>query len=173
MSPEPILRLATAADIDAIMDIERRPGFEDFVGRSSRAEHEEMFASPRHRYFVGVDPRGDVVAFAILRDLDDPHGNLYLKRIAVRSPGQGAGAACLRGLIAWAFARPHVHRFHLDCLAHNARARGLYEKLGFSRDGVLRQAYLAADGRRHDLTLMALTRPDWEAAHATRPPAAP
>ena len=32
-----------------------------------------------------------------------------------------------------------------------------------TRDGVLRQAYRLPDGRRKDLTLMALTRPEWEA----------
>ena len=41
--------------------------------------------------------------------------------------------------------RPHTaaHRFWLDCFADNARAQSVYEKLGFTRDGVLREAYLA------------------------------
>jgi RimJ/RimL family protein N-acetyltransferase len=51
----------------------------------------------------------------------------------------------------------------LDCFAHNVRAQRVYEKLGFSRDGVLRQAYRAPDGSRLDLTLMAITRPQWTA----------
>ena len=37
----------------------------------------------------------------------------------------------------------------------------MYGKLGFTRDGVLREAYLAPDGRRCDLVLMALTKPEW------------
>ena len=45
----------------------------------------------------------------------------------------------------------------------------LYEKLGFRRDGVLREAYLGTDGRRRDLTLMALLRPEWEARTAAAP----
>ena len=54
-----------------------------------------MLASSRHAYFLGVDGAGAAVAFAILRDLDEPHGNLYLKRIAVDEPGQGVGGAFL------------------------------------------------------------------------------
>ncbi len=143
------------------MRLERGRGFEAFVGRSGLAEHEEMLASPRYAYFLCVDRAGTPVAFAILRDLDDTHGNLYLKRIAVEPPGQGLGTRFLALLIDWAFANTAAHRFYLDCFADNARAQRSYEKLGFTRDGVLREAYLAPDGQRRDLTLMALTRPEW------------
>jgi RimJ/RimL family protein N-acetyltransferase len=157
------LRRANRADLDAIMTIERRPDFADYVGRSTRAEHEAMLDSPRFAYLVGVDGR-DVVAFAILRDLDDPHGNLYLKRIVAERPGVGIGKAFSAMLLDWVFAHTMTHRVHLDCFTHNVRARKLYAALGFSRDGLLREAYLAPDGRRRDLDLMALTRPEWEAS---------
>ena len=153
------LRLAAPADLDAIMEIERRPGYDALVGRSTRAEHEALFAGPRHAYFIGE--RDGIAAFAILRDLDDAHGNLYLKRIAVAAPGRGEGAAFLSLLIDWAFVNTRAHRFYLDCFDDNLRAQAMYAKLGFSRDGVLREAYLAPDGRRRNLILMALTRPEW------------
>lgn len=153
------LRPATAADLDAIMRIERGPGYEALVGRSTRPEHETLLAGPRHRYFLGE--RNAPVAFAILRDLDEPYGNVYLKRIAVASPGRGEGALFLGLLLDWAFAHTPAHRFHLDCLDDNHRAQAMYSKLGFSRDGVLREAYLDREGRRRDLILMAITRPEW------------
>jgi RimJ/RimL family protein N-acetyltransferase len=153
------LRPATPRDLDAIMAIERAPGYEALVGRSTRAEHEATLSGPRHAYFVGE--RAGVEAFAILRDLADPHGNIYLQRIAVAAPGRGDGAAFLTALIDWAFAETAAHRFHLDCFDDNFRAQAMYAKLGFSRDGLLREAYLAPDGRRRDLVLMALTRPEW------------
>jgi diamine N-acetyltransferase len=162
--PKITLRRAGRADIAAIMAIEHVPGFEDYVGRSSHAQHEEMLASPRYTYFVGLGPQDDALAFAILRDFDDLHGNLYLKRFVVARPGEGIGAAFLRLLLEWAFTQTSAHRFYLDRFAHNERAQRLYEKFGFTRDGVLRQAYLGADGKRRDLTLMALTRPEWEAS---------
>lgn len=154
-----VLRPARAADLDAVLAIERGPGYEDLVGRSSRQEHEAMLAGPRHAYFVGE--RSGIEAFAILRNLDDPNGNVYLKRIAVARPGQGTGPAFLAALIDWTFASTRAHRFHLDCFADNSRAQAAYAKLGFTRDGVLREAYLGADGGRRNLVLMALTRPEW------------
>jgi diamine N-acetyltransferase len=153
------LRPARFDDLDAILAIERGEGFEILVGRSTRREHEDMLAGPRHAYFVGE--RKGVEAFAILRDLDHPHGNLYLKRIAVARPGQGDGARFLSLLIDWAFANTKAHLFRLDCVDDNFRAQAMYAKLGFRRDGVLRQAYLAPDGRRRDLALMSLLRPEW------------
>lgn len=162
MTPSLILRRAAAADLEAIMSIERGPGFEAFVSRSSLARHEAMLASGDFAYFVGTDASGAVVAFAILRDLEDPHGNLYLQRVAVREPGEGVGVAFLRELVDWAFRETSAHRFWLSCFADNSRARRAYEKLGFTRDGVLREAYRAPDGRRLDLTMMALLRGEWE-----------
>ena len=153
------LRPATAADLDAIMAIERGAGYEALVGRSSREEHESMIAGPRHAYYVGERERPE--AFAILRDFADPHGNLYLKRIAVATPGRGDGAQFLAALLDWVYAETATHRFYLDCFDDNHRAQAMYAKLGFTRDGTLREAYLAPDGRRRDLALMALTRTEW------------
>ena len=162
-----MLRAASVDDLDAIMAIERTPGFERWVGRSSAAEHRAMMADANAAYLVG-EADGAVVAFAILRDLNDPHGNRYLKRVAVARPDQGVGGAFLEQVIDWAFNRAGAHRFWLDCFSHNARAQRVYEKLGFTRDGVLREAYLGADGVRRDLTMMALTRPQWAERGARR-----
>jgi RimJ/RimL family protein N-acetyltransferase len=154
-----VLRGADRGDLDAIMALERGEGFDALVGRSSREQHEALIADPRHAYFIGE--REDPVAFAILRDVDDPHGNVYLKRIAVSEPGRGLGAHFLGLLADWVFARATPHRFYLDCFDDNFRAQAMYAKLGFRRDGMLRQAYLAPDGRRRDLVLMALLRSEW------------
>jgi ribosomal protein S18 acetylase RimI-like enzyme len=105
---------------------------------------------------------GAVEAFAILRGLGDPHLNLYLKRVAVARPDQGLGTAFLSLLFDEAFG-PMAERFYLDCFADNARAQRAYMKLGFTRDGVLRQAFRLADGRRSDLIMMAILRSEWEA----------
>lgn len=154
------LRAAAADDLGAIMAIERSPGFERWVGRSGAEEHRAMMDDANVAYLVG-EANGEVVAFAILRDLGDPHGNCYLKRVAVARPDEGVGGVFLERVIDWVFERASVHRFWLDCFSHNTRAQRVYERLGFTRDGVLREAYLGADGARRDLTMMALTRPQW------------
>ena len=157
------LRRAEIADLDAIMALERRPGYEALVGRSSRAEHEDRLASPRNAYLLGFLESENPLGFAILRNLDNAHGNLYLQRVAVDAPGRGRGTRFLAAVIDWAFAETQAHRFHLDCFVDNFRARRVYEKLGLTHDGILREAYLAPEGTRRDLALMAITRPEWRA----------
>ena len=158
--PDLNVRRAVEADIPILMAIERQPGFEAYVARSDAGEHRERLTSPRYAYFLGK-LEGESVGFAMLRDLEEPHGNLYLQRIAVIRPGEGLGAALLAEVVDWAFAHTRAHRVYLDCFVENARAQAMYAKLGFTRDGVLREAYLDADGRRRDLALMALTRGEW------------
>jgi hypothetical protein len=47
------------------------------------------------------------MAFAIIRDLNDAHGNVCLKRIAVSTPGKGMGSRFLRTVVRWV-AQPAV-----------------------------------------------------------------
>ena len=157
------LRPAALADLGSVMAIERSPDYELYVARSDEEEHRAMLSSPSHAYRVGVGRSGEIEAFAILRGLGDPHLNLYLKRIAVARPGQGLGTAFLSLVLDEAFGPMGAERFHLDCFADNARAQRAYMKLGFTRDGVLRQAYRLADGRRSDLIMMAILKSEWEA----------
>ncbi len=157
------LRPALLADIGAMMAIERSPGYELYVARSEEEEHRAMLTSPSHAYRVGVGQSGEIEAFAIVRGIGDPHLNLYLKRIAVAQPGQGVGTAFLSLILDEAFGPMGAERFHLDCFADNVRAQRSYEKLGFTRDGVLRKAYRLADGTRADLVMMAILKSEWEA----------
>jgi RimJ/RimL family protein N-acetyltransferase len=162
------MRRAGPADIPAVMAIERAPGFEAYVGRSEEADHRAMMASPGVAYRLGISPDGEPLAFAILSGLGDRYGNLYLKRVATRRPGEGIGTAFLTQVIDEAFGPLGAWRFFLDCFADNVRAQRAYATLGLSRDGLLRQAYQRPDGARADLILMAVLKPEWEAKRAAR-----
>jgi ribosomal protein S18 acetylase RimI-like enzyme len=157
------LRPALLADIGAVMAIERSPDYELYVARSDEEGHRAMLSSPSHAYRVGVGQSGEIEAFAVVRGFGDPHLNLYLKRIAVARPGLGVGTAFLGLVLDEAFGPLGAERFHLDCFADNLRAQRSYEKLGFTRDGVMRKAYRLADGRRVDLVMMAILRSEWDA----------
>jgi RimJ/RimL family protein N-acetyltransferase len=61
----------------------------------------------------------------------------------------GLGAALMKEGIALARAR-RVHRVELTVVAENHRAIRLYEKVGFQREGLKRENYLAEDGKYHD-----------------------
>jgi RimJ/RimL family protein N-acetyltransferase len=80
--------------------------------------------------------------------------------------GQGYGAEALRLALDFAFRELNLHRAQLTVFSYNTPAIGLYEKLGFQREGTYRE-FLQRDGRRYDMYLYGLLRHEWE-QHAER-----
>lgn len=160
-----MLRVAKAADLPEIMEIERQPGFEHLVGRSTLEFHTRAMADPDHAYLVGLAPDGRIEGFAILRDVENPQHNTCLKRLAVRVPGSGFGKPFLGDVIAWVFENTETHRLWLDHIITNDRARHVYEENGFVREGISREAYALPGGSRIDLAVMSILRREWLARH--------
>ena len=155
------LRRAHLTDLPFIMATERMPGFDRMVGRWSEEDHLAALRAPDHVYLLGMDAFGERMSFAIIRDLNEAHGNICLKRIAVAVPGQGIGSRFLGMVVRWVFTETGAYRLWLDVLADNARARHVYGAHGFVEEGLLRDAYKLPDESRIDLILMSLLRPDW------------
>ena len=113
------------------MALERGAGFEAFVGRSSRAEHEDMLASARYVYFLGLDVAGDAGRFRDPCAISTiPMATSTSSASLSTRPGRGRGTEFLALLIDWAFRETSAHRFYLDCFDDNVRAERAYEKLG-------------------------------------------
>ena len=74
--------------------------------------------------------------------------------VLAEAGGQGLGARLLKEAKRWAAAHG-VHRLELTVMAHNQRAAGLYERMGFSVEGRRAQCLLI-DGRFVDELYMAV-----------------
>ena len=70
----------------------------------------------------------------------------YGAAIAEPWRGKGLGRAMLEILVDWAKANPELLRLTLDVMAHNTRARKMYELAGFRECGHERRAYRQLDG---------------------------
>jgi RimJ/RimL family protein N-acetyltransferase len=162
-----LIRPATEADIPVIMEIERTEGFEAYVGRSERAQHEALMAVADTRYIMLEDETGPV-GFAILQGAGAANGIVYLKRIAIRSPGKGLGKRFLSELIRLSFEAYRAEKFWLDAFETNERARHVYASCGLQHDGVLREHYPLPDGTRANLVVMSVLKREWLANEARR-----
>jgi diamine N-acetyltransferase len=150
-----LLRPATPGDLPRIIDLERMPESRRFVGQWSEERHRATLASPDARYFVSETESGELQAFAILRGLAESSRSIELKRIVVATPERGLGRRILEELMRSAFHEFGAHRLFLDVFEDNARARHLYQSLGFVYEGTLREAALR-DGEYCTLRLMSV-----------------
>ena len=76
--------------------------------------------------------------------------------------GHGYGREAMELLLRFGFHELNLHRIGLTVFSYNERAIGLYESLGFVREGSERER-LHRDGTRHDMHYYGLLRREWEA----------
>jgi RimJ/RimL family protein N-acetyltransferase len=80
-----------------------------------------------------------------------------------RYQGHGYGYEAMQLLMRFAFHELNLHRLQLTVFSYNTRAIHLYEKLGFQREGVFREALLR-DGQHHHMLLYGLLDREWRAS---------
>lgn len=73
--------------------------------------------------------------------------------------GRGYGTQATEAVVAYGFDVVGLHRISLGVYAFNPRAQRAYEKVGFQREGVRRDA-LYWEGEWHDEVMMAILAPD-------------
>ncbi len=76
--------------------------------------------------------------------------------------GSGLMPDALRTLLRYGFAEMNLHRISATVHTENVRSQRVLEKLGFEREGILRDFY-GQDGVFNDQVMFSLLRPDWEA----------
>ncbi len=159
------LRAMNEADLDFVLAAENDPAHAPFVGRWEREQHMTAMVSEEFTSFVVTDPKGQPVGHVILSDCTDDSRNLCLKRIIITQKGCGFGWAAVKEVQRFAFAKHQARRLWLDVIETNARARSLYQALGFQEEGILREALLH-DGEHVSLVIMSMLAREYQAQEA-------
>ncbi|MFC9327454.1 GNAT family N-acetyltransferase [Kitasatospora sp. NPDC057015] len=144
----------------------------DFVTdlESSRAflqAYAEKTAADAGRIY-GIRTDGTLVGAVIFRRMDVAQGTAeagcWLEPSAV---GRGLVTRAVRTIIDWAVEERGIHRVEWWVCAGNKPSIAVARRLGMTRDGVLREAYLYR-GERHDEEIWSVLAPDWRAARQAR-----
>jgi len=155
------LRPATPSDVTFIMACERRPDYDRFVGRWPQEKHRAVMADKEFRYLVAHDGNAPL-GFVILHATWLRPQNLYLKRIAVHDADKGHGKRVLAAVTDWVFGETDTERFWLEVVQANPRARHVYLSLGWTQEGIVRDAYFDdATGARGSFVQMSILKPEW------------
>lgn len=121
------IRIATAADLDAIMAIENA----SFPTDAWSAESMAAELVTEYSHYVVDEDAGEIIGYAGLRSIRG-NADADIQTIALREArrGEGRGRAMLRALLAEASARGAREVF-LEVRADNPGAEGLYISEGF------------------------------------------
>jgi ribosomal-protein-alanine N-acetyltransferase len=117
----------------------------------------------------------DVIFAIVLRDGDRMIGTTGLHELDFRSRratfglligepsewGKGYATEATRMVVDYAFGTLNLHRVELEVLESNVAGIRAYEKVGFRREGVLRQHHYV-DGAYVDTLVMGLLRSEWQ-----------
>lgn len=111
----------------------------------------------------GVESGGRVVGTCTLAALDTANRRAELGfALGRKYQGRGHIAAALPAVLGFAFGRLGLHRVFADCDPRNAPSIRALERLGFRREGVLREHYLVT-GEPQDAVVYGLLRSEWTA----------
>ncbi len=110
------------------------------------------------------DPKtGEPIGRILITRIDRHSDSLDITKLYIGDSsyrGKGAGEDIMKSLLAYFFTFMHMERISLDYYTGNKSAQNLYEKLGFSSEGVARNA-TKKNGRYYDLNLMSMLRSEF------------
>ncbi len=128
----------------------------------SQEEHDAWFEQVRQRQdarIFGIREGDRLVGSCQLHAIHPVHrsAELQIRIGAEDARGRGVGQESLQRLLRYGFDELDLHRIYLHVFTTNKRAIRLYERAGFRREGLLREAALI-DGAWVDVLLLALLR---------------
>ncbi len=93
-------------------------------------------------------------------DVRNRYGTIGIVIPAPRNRQRGYGTDALRILVNYGFKELNLHRLEIEVFAFNESAIRVYEKVGFKREVVKRQA-VYRDGQYSDSLIMSILRQEW------------
>lgn len=133
-------------------------------------EKEQEKVDDNSFFFTVRTVEGDhLIGFTALWEISWPHGEAFVSIGIGESEyrGKGYGTEAMQLTLEYAFQELNLWRVSLVVFEYNSRAIRSYEKCGFLKDGIIREA-MRRDGKRWDWYLMGVLRPEWQSLQAAK-----
>ncbi len=139
---------------DAVTDLES--------SRSFLLAYAEKAAADAGRIY-GIWLDGKLVGGVLFRTMDIQNGNAEAGGwLEPSAAGRGLATRAARVIIDWAIEERGIHRVEWRVSAANQASIAVAQRLGMTRDGVLRESY-PYRGVRHDVEVWSILAPEWQA----------
>ncbi len=158
-SVEIAVRPASNNDVDFIVNVEEAPHVRGFLHPTDRATVLAALDQPDRLAFIVIEggERAGMMLFGYDAALP---WIVEFRRLAIAAPGRGIGTAALHWAIEWCFNTVKAHRFWLEVVESNLRARALYERVGFIYEGAYRDGFRNGDGSFQNLCVYGMLSSD-------------
>ena len=150
------LRRANITDLGYIMALQFAPENLKFIVPFDEDYHRAIMdsdGSEKLDVIIEEIDTGIAAGYFMLRELDSPCAEFT--HVIIGRKGLGYGSEALKLLLKWTFEIKKFHRVWIDCKEYNSIALHLYERLGFIREGVLRE-YLLTNGVYENLIVLGM-----------------
>ncbi|MDZ5474196.1 GNAT family protein [Bacillus sp. 31A1R] len=115
---------------------------------------------------IGLRETDEIIGDIAIQGIDSMNRNASI-RIAINNKGhqgKGYGQEAMKLMLDYGFGILNLHRIELNVFAFNDRATHVYEKLGFVKEGVNRDA-LYFNHQYHDSITMSILEDEYRALH--------
>ncbi|MCL6604832.1 MAG: GNAT N-acetyltransferase [Paenibacillus sp.] len=156
------IRRTDIEDLEFVIRTEHDNENKSFITQWTIEQHIAALTNSDCLHLVIEDLSSNLVGYSIIFGLENKNANVELMRLAISQKGKGYGGKSIRLLQQFIFEHLEAHRLWLDVREHNERAKSLYERLGFQREGMLRECIKTTEGYQ-SLIIMGLLKNEYEA----------
>ncbi|MET9884455.1 GNAT family protein [Streptomyces sp. NPDC006430] len=140
---------------DVVTDLESARGFLTAYAQKTAADGGRIY---------GIRVDGTLVGGVLFRTFDAESGNCEVGCwLEPAAAGRGLVTTACRVLIDWAFRERGMHRAEWHASSANEKSLAVAERLGMTREGVLRESYLYR-GIRQNTEIWAVLAHEWPPA---------
>ena len=138
--------------VDGMQTVEH---FEDYICRC-RQRYNEKLEVP-----LAIVVNGELAGRIGLNYFDINNAAAIGYWLGKKFEGRGVITKACQAIIDYGFTERNLNRIEIKCAAGNVRSQAVPERLGFTKEGLLRQAELLKTGYV-DLYIYSLLRQEWE-----------
>ncbi|MEG2707624.1 MAG: GNAT family protein [Vagococcus sp.] len=116
----------------------------------------------REDYAICLNETDEVIGELSILDIDedDESAGFRISMTSIEHTGKGLGYEALRLMISYVFEELKLNRLQLEVFSHNKRGIRAYEKVGFVKEGTLRQTRKYED-HFFDEVIMSILKQDY------------
>lgn len=169
------MRIARESDLDDFFNYLQDPEGKQLTGTQREFTRDEVAAwirkisiinSDRIDFLIFLKKTNELLGEVVLNEIDSINrcANIRIGIQGTQHRGKGYGTEAIIQMLRYGFNTLNLHRIDLTVYTFNPRAIHVYEKIGFKREGLHRDA-LHIDGKFHDMITMAILEDEFRSLH--------